>query len=69
MLGEEQKIINKHPLVEVSKICDTKETKANQVEMLDARVADTYNTNERWVVKKMKLKYVNKIATFLPIIY
>jgi hypothetical protein len=46
--------------------------------MLDARVAladitdkvpNTYNTNERWVVKKMKLKYVNRIPTILPIIY
>jgi hypothetical protein len=33
------------------------------------RVPDTYNTNECWVVKKMKLEYVNKIATILPIIY
>jgi len=33
------------------------------------RVPNTYNTNERWVVKKMKLEYVNKIATILPIFY
>jgi hypothetical protein len=33
------------------------------------RVPDTYNTNERWVVKKMRSKYVNKIVTILPIIY
>jgi hypothetical protein len=26
------------------------------------RVFDTYNTNERWVVKKMRSKYVNKIV-------
>jgi hypothetical protein len=46
--------------------------------MLDARVAlvdiadkilDMYNTNERWVVKKMMSKYANKIITILPIIY
>jgi hypothetical protein len=33
------------------------------------RVLDTYNTNERWVVKKMKSKYVNRIAAILSIIY
>jgi hypothetical protein len=33
------------------------------------RVHDTYNTNERWVVKKMRSKYANRIATILPIIY
>ncbi len=33
------------------------------------KVLDIYNTNERWVVKKMKPKYVNKIATNMPIIY
>jgi hypothetical protein len=33
------------------------------------RVPNTYNTNERWVVKKMKLEYANRIATILPIIY
>jgi hypothetical protein len=27
------------------------------------------NTNERWVMKKMRSKYVNRIATILPIIY
>jgi hypothetical protein len=46
--------------------------------MFDAKVAlveiannffDTYNTNERWVVKKMRLKYANKIVAILPIIY
>jgi hypothetical protein len=46
--------------------------------MLDVRVAliniidrvlDTYNTNEGWVVKKMRSKYVNKIVAILPIIY
>jgi hypothetical protein len=63
-LGEEQRIINKHLLVEVSKIYQTRKTKTDQVEMLDAivalanianRVPDTYNTNEGWVVKKMEL--------------
>jgi hypothetical protein len=33
------------------------------------RVPNTYNTNEGWVVTKMKLEYVNRIATILPIIY
>jgi hypothetical protein len=33
------------------------------------RVPDTYNTNEGWVVKKMKSKYVNRIAAILSIIY
>ncbi len=33
------------------------------------RVPNTYNTNERWVVKKMKSKYANRIAAILPIIY
>ncbi len=30
------------------------------------RVLDIYNTNERWVVKKMKPKYVNRFAVNLP---
>ncbi len=30
---------------------------------------DTYNTNEGWVVKKMRSKYVNRIVVILPIIY
>jgi hypothetical protein len=33
------------------------------------RVLDTYNTNERWVVKKMRSKYANRIGAILPIIY
>jgi hypothetical protein len=33
------------------------------------KVPDRYNTNEGWVVKKMKPKYVNRIAAILPIIY
>jgi hypothetical protein len=33
------------------------------------RVPNTYNTNERWVVKKMKSKYANRIVAILPIIY
>jgi predicted nucleotidyltransferase len=46
--------------------------------MLDAKVAlvnitdkvpNTYNTNEGWVAKKMKLEYVNRIVAILPIIY
>ncbi len=33
------------------------------------RVFYTYNTNEGWVVKKMRSEYANRIATILPIIY
>jgi hypothetical protein len=42
--------------------------KVTLVDITD-RVPNTYNTNERWVVKKMKLEYANRIATILPIIY
>jgi hypothetical protein len=78
MMIEEQKIIDRHLLTKVLKIYCTSETKANRAEMSDARVAmvdiadrvlDTYNTNEGWVVKKMKPEYVNRIVTILPIIY
>jgi hypothetical protein len=33
------------------------------------RVLDTYNTNKRLVVKKMKSKYANIIVAILQIIY
>jgi DNA replicative helicase MCM subunit Mcm2 (Cdc46/Mcm family) len=33
------------------------------------KVPNVYNTNERWVVKKMKPKYVNKIVAIMSIIY
>jgi hypothetical protein len=33
------------------------------------KVSNIYNTNEGWVVKIMKPKYVNRITTILPIIY
>jgi hypothetical protein len=33
------------------------------------RIPDTYNTNEGWVVKKMRSKYVNIIVAIFPIIY
>jgi hypothetical protein len=33
------------------------------------RVPNTYNTNEGWVVKKMKPKHVNRIDVILLIIY
>jgi hypothetical protein len=33
------------------------------------RVPNTYNTNEGWVVRKMKSKYVNIIVAIFPIIY
>jgi hypothetical protein len=57
-------------------ICHIRETKANHAEMSNAKVAlvdivdgvpNTYNTNERWVLKKMKSKYTNKIVAILPI--
>jgi hypothetical protein len=38
------------------------------VDIID-KVPDTYNTNEGWVVKKMKSKYANKIVAILLIIY
>jgi hypothetical protein len=38
------------------------------VDIVD-KVLNTYNANERWVVKKMKLEYVNRIVVILPIIY
>ncbi len=44
---------------------DAKVTLANIAD----RVPNTYNTNERWVVKKMKLEYANIIVIILPIIY
>ncbi len=46
--------------------------------MSNARVAlvditntnpNTYNINERWVVKNMRSKYANRIVAILPIIY
>jgi hypothetical protein len=33
------------------------------------RVPYIYNTNERWLVKKVRSKYANRIAIILPIIY
>ncbi len=78
MLGDEERIIDKHVLVEVFRICHTIETEEDQVEMSDVKVAmayitnrvlDTYNTNEGWVVKKMKSEYANRIVAILPIIY
>jgi hypothetical protein len=33
------------------------------------KVPNTYNTNEGWVVKKMRLEYANRIVAILPIIY
>jgi hypothetical protein len=78
MLGGKQRIVDKHMLAKVFKIFHTRETKVNQVEMFDARVIfadivdkilDIYNTNERWVVKKMISKYANRIVAILPIIY
>jgi hypothetical protein len=33
------------------------------------KVPGTYNTNEGWVIKKMRSKYANRIVAILPIIY
>ncbi len=33
------------------------------------RILDTNNTNEGWVVKKMRLEYPNRIIAILLIIY
>jgi hypothetical protein len=33
------------------------------------KVPYTYNTNEGWVARKMKLEYVNRKVAILPIIY
>jgi hypothetical protein len=38
------------------------------VDMAD-RVHDTYNTNERWVVKKMRSEHAYIIVAILPIKY
>ncbi len=78
MLGDEQRIIDKHALVEVLRICHTRKTKADQAKMFNAiialenitnRVLDNYNTIEGWVVKKMKSKYANRIVAILSINY
>jgi hypothetical protein len=44
---------------------DARITLANIVD----RVPNTYNINERWVVKKMKSEYVNRFVAILPIMY
>ncbi len=62
---EQQKIIDRHLLANLAKMLDTK---VALVDIAD-RVQDTQNTNEGWVVKKMRSKYVNKIAAILPTIY
>ncbi len=78
LMVEELKIINKHLLAEVFKIFHKGKAKVDWVKMSDAivtlviiadRVLNTYNTNERWVVKKMILEYVNRIIAILPTIY
>jgi hypothetical protein len=78
IMAGEQIIIDKHLLVEVFKICHIGEKEADKVEMSNViidlvnivhKVPYIYNTNERWVVKKMKLGYANWIVAILPIIY
>jgi hypothetical protein len=36
------------------------------VDIID-RVLDIYNTDEGWVLKKMNLKYVNRIVAICPL--
>jgi len=78
MMGKEKRIIDGHLLMEVLKIDHIGEKEANHAEMSNARtklanivdkVLDTYNTNEGWVVKKMRSKYVNRIVVIFPIIF
>jgi hypothetical protein len=38
------------------------------VEITD-RLFNTYNNNERWVVKKMRSEYDNRIVSIMPIMY
>jgi hypothetical protein len=54
------------------------ETKANLAKMSNAKIVLTniadkvpciYNTNEGWVVEKIKPEYVNRITAIQPIIY
>jgi hypothetical protein len=78
LFGEEQRIIDKHVLAKVFRIYHTREIEADWAEMSNVRITlveitniipNTYNSNEGWVVKKMRSKYANRIATILPIIY
>jgi len=78
IMAGEQIIIDKHLLVEVLKFCHIGEKKLDKAKMSNViitlanivhKVPYTYNTNERWVVKKMKLGYVNWIVAILSIIY
>jgi hypothetical protein len=64
--------------VEVFLICHLGDIEANKMKMSNVKealvdiankVQDTYNTNEGWVVKKMRLEYVNRIVAIFPIIY
>jgi hypothetical protein len=77
-LGDEQRIIDRHDLVEVFRIYHIGEIEVDQAEMFNAIVAladitnkvlDIHNTNEGWVEKKMKSKYANKIVAILLIVY
>jgi hypothetical protein len=65
-------------LVEVLNFFHIGEKKAKKAKMSNViitlvdivhKVPYTCNTNERWVVKKMKLGYVNWIVAISPIIY
>jgi hypothetical protein len=42
-----------------------------KVELVDTtnRIPNIYNSNEGWVVNKMRSKYANRIAAILSIIY
>ncbi len=70
--------MDKHLLVKDLKICNRGQIKLDKVDMFDAiitlvdiidRFPDIYNTNERWVVKRMMLEHANRIVAILPIIY
>ncbi len=39
MLGDEQRIIDKHVLAKVLRLCHTKETEADQAKMFNGKVA------------------------------
>ncbi len=67
MMGEEQRIIDRHLLAKILKIYHTRKRKTNWAKMSDARITltnmvdkvlDIYNTNEGWVVKNTRSKYV-----------
>ncbi len=78
MMTKEERIMKRHILAKVLKFCHIDEIEVDYAKMSNAKVAfvdisnkvpNSYNTNEGWVVKKMKSEYVNRIVTIFPIIY